>query len=97
MSGPPAMDIGMYSCAHGVRSPSVIVDVLETTPTILNHSGAGVVDGSVIDMRRWSIGSLPGKKASASALLTTTTRSCRSTSCRSMLRPLSSRMPIASM
>ena len=59
MSGPPAIDIGMYICAHGVRSPRAIVGVLATTPTILNHCGAGLVDGSVDDITRWSIGSSP--------------------------------------
>src|SRR5262245_34730126 len=39
ISGPPAIDIGMYSCSDGVASASVVVAELETTPTTVSHSG----------------------------------------------------------
>src|SRR5439155_21592097 len=40
MSGPPAMDIGMYSIAVGWASASVQTGVFETTPTMLSQGGA---------------------------------------------------------
>ena len=46
MSGPPAIDIGMNSCAHGVGSASADVGVFETTPTIVSHVGAGSVESA---------------------------------------------------
>src|SRR6266699_2510187 len=39
MSGPPAMDIGMYSRDVGCASASVQTGVFETTPTIVSQGG----------------------------------------------------------
>src|SRR6202023_1652374 len=58
ISGPPAIDIGMYNWATGVGSPSAFAGVAETTPTIVSQSGAGSDDvGSVDDFTRCPIGS----------------------------------------
>ena len=91
MSGPPAIDIGWNTSPIGVRSPSVIVDVFATTPTIVHQGGVGSLEfGGVLDRTRRPIGSWPGKYPSAIALFTTILFSWRSMSARVRLRPRSS-------
>src|SRR5205809_8149239 len=95
MSGAPAIDTGMYNCGTGAGSASEALDVFATTPTIVSQGGIPSGEfGGVEDRTRLPIGSSPGKRASASALLTTTSGAPRPTMPRSVGRPCDARMPI---
>jgi hypothetical protein len=100
MPGPPAIDSGMNTCGNGLGSGSTRpVGESGTMPTIVSHissaSSPGALGGRFDAMRR-PIGSWSGKYRFASALLTTATRSLRSTSDRSSARPRRIGITIAS-